>query len=288
MLYKVKLCIKEILKEIQVISLIFRQKTNDDLYYMSKLAKCCHILDKGCYTVPFEKNHSIGIYEEAKTYIQKIKSDEIRNDSCYKWCLQRINNYEKLQTSELNSPKYIQTPLYKDSAQYDEFIKSFISVRRFNEKEISNDIIVETIKTAQTASSSCFRQTPRCYAIKSKSIINSLSKNIAGLTGFSNGVPLLFCITSDIRTYDCVDRNLAFIDSSLFAQNLVLSLRAKNIYSVFLNFLQASKQDVASVKTILKIPEYEKIIIFIACGYSDFISEKPVRLDFNKICNILE
>ena len=175
-----------------------------------------------------------------------------------------------------------------DTQKYNKFIASAVSVRRFNDEVINNSIIEKCIRTAQTAPSSCFRQTTRCYAIKSKEKIQQLSKNIAGLTGFSNGVPLLFCITSDIRSYDCVDRDLSYIDASLFAQNLILSLRANNIYSVFLNFQQASQYDIGCVKEELMLPDYEKIIIFIASGYSNYISEKPIRLDFDKVGKIYE
>ena len=68
----------------------------------------------------------------------------------------------------------------------------------------------------------------------------------------------------------------------------MLSLRAKNIYSVFLNFQQATKENIAAVKNVLEIPDYEKIIIFIACGYSNYISEKPKRLDVEKVGKIYE
>jgi len=286
--YKLRVYLRELKKSSEQIKISLKEKKCDDLYYLSKLAKCCHILDKGCYTVPFEKKHSLSIYNEAKRYIEKIDYEKNRNDSCYNWCVKKIKRYEEMQ-EEMSSPNlYVEPVVYKDSSVFDDFINSFISVRRFSDKTISNDIIKQSIKTAQSASSSCFRQTPRCYAIKSFDLIKKMTPSIAGLTGFSNGVPLLFCITSDLRSYDCVDRDLAYIDSTLFSQNLVLSLRAKNIYSVFLNFQQASKTDISIIKEYLKIPEYEKIIIFIACGYSDYISEKPQRLDFEKVGKIYE
>ncbi len=289
MLYKLKLFFYELCKEMNQIRVFLGKKEEDSLFYLTKLARCCHILDKGCYTVPFEKNHSLGIYEEAKEYLSKIEPDLYKDDSCYLWCVERIKRYEALQKEGTEStPVYFNPTIYKDSKEYDGFIESFISVRRFCEDIIPNDIINKCISVAQSASSSCFRQTPRCYAIKSKEMINELTKNIAGLTGFSNGVPLLICITSDIRAYDCIDRNLAYIDATLFSQNLVLSLRNKNIFSVFLNFQQATKSDINSVRKILKIPEYEKVIIFIACGYSNFISEKPKRLNLEKVGKIYE
>ncbi len=291
MFYRIRVFLLELKKSKNSILFSLKKHRFDDLYYLTKLAKCCHILDKGCHTVPFEKNHSRNIYDEAKKNLAKITNNDFIDDPCYVWCLSRIKLYEKLQSEDIiTTPCYIDTENYSDvdSQKYNKFIASAVSVRRFNDKEINNSIIENCIMTAQTAPSSCFRQTVRCYAIKSKEKIHQLSKNIAGLTGFSNGVPLLFCITSDIRSYDCIDRDLAYIDASLFAQNLILSLRANNIYSVFLNFQQATQYDINNVKEKLELPDYEKIIVFVASGYSNYVSEKPIRLNFNKVGKIYE
>ena len=94
MFYRIKVFLIELKKAKNSILFSLRKQKFDDLYYLTKLAKCCHILDKGCHTVPFEKNHSRSIYNEAKKYLAEIKRDEIIEDPCYIWCLSRIKLYE--------------------------------------------------------------------------------------------------------------------------------------------------------------------------------------------------
>ena len=289
MFRKLKFFFKELYKASKSIFTSLKKYEYDDLYYLSKLSKCCHILDKGCYTFPFQKGHSVGIYNEAIHLINEIHSELYINDPCYIWCKERINKYEAMQKSDSQElPKYLTGSSYSDSKNYTDFIKSTISVRRFSSDTIKNEIITNCISTAQAAASSCFRQTTRCYAIKSKTMIEKLSNNIAGLTGFSNGVPLLFCITSDTRPYFFTEKDLNFFDAALFSQNLVLALRAHNVYSVFLSFQLATKLDVDAVKQALSIPEYEKIIIFIACGFSNCVSSKPIRMNSDKIFHLID
>ncbi len=281
--------LRELYKAARSIYFSIKGYENDELYYLSKLSKCCHILDKGCYTIPFQKGHSIGTYNEAKSYVEKIFSSKYIQDPCFLWCKERISMYEEMQNNDyIDSPLYMLSTIYTNPSIYSDFIKSAVSVRRFSNNLVENEIITDCILTAQSAASSCFRQTPRCYAIKSKLIIENLATNIAGLTGFTNGVPLLFCITSDIRPYDVVERDLSYIDASLFSQNLVLALRGYNIYSVYLSFQLASASNISIVKSTLSIPEYEKIILFIACGYSDSISRKPTRMQMDKILKIYD
>lgn len=289
MLAKLKFIIKELYKSLNGIYKSMKGYEYDEIYYMSQLSKCCHILDKGCYTVPFAKGHSINIYNDAKNLISKIQSESFINDPCYSWCKDRISKYEEMQKNDNpEPPKYCSLVKYRNPTDYMDFIKSAVSVRRFGEKVVDNMIIKECVETAQASASSCFRQTTRCYAIKSQEIIKKITPNIAGLTGFSNGIPLLFCITSDMRSYDWIEKDLCYIDASLFSQNLVLALRSYNVYSVFLSFFYATDKDNQIVKQVMSIPQYERIIFFIACGYSDTISKKPVRFSSDKIYHFFE
>ena len=106
--------------------------------------------------------------------------------------------------------------------------------------------------------------------------------NIAGATGFGNGIPYLLCVTADTRPYTTIDRMLAYVDASLFTENLVLACRANNIFTTILNFQHASEQERKSVSERLNIPSYERVILFVAAGYVDFVPEKPVRMSVDK------
>lgn len=287
MFSRVKTYLKELFKASRDIRFFLKKYPKDKYYYFSRLCGCCHILDKGCYTTPFQKGHGKAIYDDAQKFLNKIDKKEFYNDPSYNWCLEKITKWEQMQERADLKPMHLNPVVYENSSLYLNFIKSNISIRNFADKKIDESLLLDCIATAQEAPCACFMQTVRCYAIRTKTIIMQLSPHILGLTGFSNGIPALFCITADLRPYECLNRHLPYIDGSLFSQNLVLALRANNIYSVFLNFGQASEKDIQEVKRIVGIPDYEKIIVFLAAGYSNCVSEKPVRMNCEKIGRLI-
>ena len=249
----------------------------------SLLRRNCHALDKGLHTIPFEKGHGKSIYAEAITFKKQLKDSLYVNDPAYLWCEAIIAAYEQAQSQnlgELDRPYRIYTEDEKHMIY--NFFHSRISCRNFNNKKVKDSIWNEIIAVAADAPNGCCRQTSRIYVVSNKEIITKLKINIAGATGFSNGIPYLLCITADTRPYTCVDRMLAYIDASLFTENLVLGCRANNIFTTILNFQHASERERESVSECLGIPSHERIILFIAAGYVDSVPEKPIRMSVER------
>jgi nitroreductase len=259
------------------------KKCNDPMILLSLLCRNCHVLEKGIYLDNFEKGHSINRYEEIKKIISGM-NDDFKDDPSFLWCLHVINIYEEMQKNENFKPPNTEIFDFSNSTEnIFNFMKSSISCRDFESSNINEDELLKVIDVASLAPNSCNRQGTRIYYIKSINIINNLLPNIAGATGFSHGIPNLFCITSDIRTYEMVDRYLPFIDASLFTQNLVLALKALGYSSTLLNIQHATNEEIKKIKNILSIPKYENIISFLAFGYAKKLPEKPSRMNINLI-----
>ena len=259
-----------------------KRKEMDEVHF-SLLRRDCHVLDKGLHTIPFERGHGKGIYAEALSLKKKLANTLCVNDPAFHWCESTIATYEHAQSCELgdlNKSYHV----YNDDerrAIYD-FFRSRVSCRNFNNKEIEDAIWNEIVEFAADAPNGCCRQTSRVYIVHEKETIDKLKVNIAGATGFSNGIPYLLCVTADTRPYTIIDRMLAYIDASLFTENLVLACRVNNIFTTILNFQHASEQERKSVSESLNIPSYERVILFIAAGCVDSVPDKPVRMSVDK------
>lgn len=259
-----------------------KRKEKDDVYF-SLLRKNCHVLDKGLHTIPFEKGHGKKIYAEALSLKKQLSDTTYTNDPSFHWCESTITAYENAQSCnliELNRPYY--TYNANERQLIYEFLHSRVSCRNFNDQKIEDSTWNEIVEMAADAPNGCCRQTSRVYIVQEKEIITKLQPYIAGATGFSNGIPFLLCITADVRPYSCIDRMLAYIDASLFTENLVLACRANNIFTTILNFQHASERERKFVSECLNIPSYERIILFIAAGCVDFVPQKPVRMSTDK------
>ena len=247
------------------------------------LRKNCHILDKGLHIVPFEKGHGRKIYNEALALKKILVSTPKESDLSFRWCCDVITLYEKAQNFELEGLNTSFHNYNKSEKQliYD-FFHSRVSCRNFSNAIIDDCIWNEIIEIAADAPNGCCRQTSRIYIVNDRTTISKLKYNIGGATGFSNGIPYLLCVTSDVRPYACMDRMLAYIDASLFVENLVLACRANNIFTTILNFQHASEKERNDVMGLLNIPLYERIIVFIAAGCVDFVPVKPLRMHVNE------
>lgn len=259
-----------------------KQRENYEVLF-SLLRKDCHVLDKGLHILPFEQGHGKAIYDEAIFLRKRLVGTLCVNDPSYSWCEQVITSYEQAQSGKLGIDD-ISYHVYNDDERrvlYN-FFHSRVSSRYFNDKNVPESIWNEIVEIAADAPNGCCRQTSRVYVVHEKEMIAKLKKNIAGATGFSNGIPYLLCVTADTRPYMCIDRILAYIDASLFTENLVLACRANNIFTTILNFQHASQKQRKTVAEYLSIPDYERVILFIAAGCVDFVPQKPVRMSINQ------
>lgn len=245
------------------------------------------MLDKGLNNPNFEAGHSLGIFKEAKLLYEKLY-DKCANDSAYVWAGIILQKFENAQIN--GKPTLENSKCIVYNAEQQMMLSSFIyrrtSCRNFIEKNISEDIIKKIISIAVDAPNGCCRQTTRYYITQNPVFIKNLSRNIAGITNFSN-IQALVAVTAEAVCYDLTDKNLQYVDASLSAENFILGASIYGIYGTMCNFFRAKISEIQYCKNILGIPLRQNIVLFIAMGYPRELPEKPKRQNLETFYSIV-
>ena len=163
---------------------------------------------------------------------------------------------------------YTSEAYYQHSqASFDLFSQSRHSLRHFSTTaEVSVDEVVKAIELAQNAPSSCNRQSSRVHVVAERSLIEAVLALQNGNRGFGHLVSKLLVLTVDLSCYNGInERNLCYIDSGIYAMNLLYALHYQQIGACTLNWCDSPEDD-AKLRSLLDIPASETITLFIACG----------------------
>lgn len=142
------------------------------------------------------------------------------------------------------------------------------SSRTFSNKKLSEEVIFDVIKLAQTAPSACNRQATRIYACTNTNKIDEIMKIHGGLNGFDKPA-VIFAVTGDLGLYQNeFERNTVFVDGGIFVMNLLYALNSFGILSC--PIIWGSEPDMdGNLERILNIPHAHKIVALVVAGYCD-------------------
>ena len=141
------------------------------------------------------------------------------------------------------------------------------SCRQFTAQPVSDDMILKSALVAQKSPVVCNRQSGKLRVFRERAQIDTILELHTGARGFSSEVPLLFCVTVDLRNFNGVgERYQGWIDGGMFAMSLVFGLHAQGLGSCCLNWSKDRRQD-QLVRSLLGIPNHEQIIMFVAAGH---------------------
>lgn len=78
---------------------------------------------------------------------------------------------------------------------------------------------------------------------------------------------MVIIVTSDLRYFTgTVERYQSWIDGGMFSMLLLLALHAKGLGAVALNWSVTNERD-SALHEAMSLPEYERVIMLIGCGY---------------------
>lgn len=142
------------------------------------------------------------------------------------------------------------------------------SVRSYSNKDVPFEVVKQAVEIAQLSPSACNRQPWRVHVYQGREKIDSMLELQNGNKGFGNTIPLLLVLTAEMNAFfDSSERNQLFIDSGLFAMSLLLALQAKGLSTCCLNWCVAPDVDREGHRRG-RIPENERIVMYLAVGYS--------------------
>lgn len=178
---------------------------------------------------------------------------------------------------------------YLSKLSFADFAQLRHSVRFYAEEPIDEERVVEAIRLAQTAPSTCNRQSTKVLHIADKEKINQVLSIHSGCRSFANNIPTLLLIYSDLRDWDGgADFFGPYLDGGIYLMNLLYGLEYNSIGACPLN-AYFSKENEKALREILSMQPYEIPVALVACGNIDAevqlpLSERrPIRDIYRKL-----
>lgn len=163
------------------------------------------------------------------------------------------------------------------SKSFNELFSNRWSVREFAPSPVSLDLIEEAISITTKTPSVCNRQSGGVRVLTDLELISKVLTVQGGFTGYATP-PVLLLVTTDSSSFlGDTERNQIYTDGGLLSMSLLLALEYVSLAACPLNAM-FSVRDEGMLRDLLKIPERENIIMFIAVG--NFQEENSVPKSF--------
>ena len=144
-----------------------------------------------------------------------------------------------------------------------DLILSRRSIRKYEDKDIPEDILQQILETGRQAPSAVNRQPIRFVIVNDQDLLKNLCNNL--ITRFVKYAPL--AIVGVAYTKALWTGKWAVIDATIAMENMVISAWSLGIGSCWIGACNKKK-----VKELLKIPEKWKVVALLTFGYP---AEKP-------------
>lgn len=226
-------------------------------------------LIKNCNTYKVKYNIKDELFLEALGVIKEYLHHHEVNK--YDLCPKIIDNSNTL----LNSFEHIEktTQPQKTNIEYFQHVNSSFesfsasrrSIRNFAGK-IPEGALLKAINLANSAPSTCNRQSTRIHVVNDKLKKQQLLKIQGGNRGFGHLAESIIIITSDLESWSGGRlRNGPYVDGGIFTMNLLYCLHYYKIGACSLNLYLSVEKD-KKFREIISIPNNESIIVMIAVG----------------------
>lgn len=267
-----------------------------------------HSLEKGLSNINFRAGFGERAYIQLIETMHDFSNENFdKNSIAYQSGLSVLNEYilkhestnidttfirgELKKLSDLNSIQELggvfnlnkKEVIEESSGDFKSLALNRYSVRDFADKKIDLDLINQALNIAKKTPSVCNRQPWHNYIIKDKELIKSVLEMQGGFTGHGNNIDTLILVASNNNYFsNYTERNQGFTDCGMYAMSLIYSLQYLGLASCALNTNLTIDRD-SRIRKILKVPENQNLIMFIAIGaYEDnFKVPKSTRDDLN-------
>lgn len=166
-----------------------------------------------------------------------------------------------------------------------EMLTSRSSCRQYSARPVALELLQAAARVAQRTPVVCNRQSGRIHYLQARNEIDRILAIQGGARGFANEVPLLLCVTVDLRNFNsAAERYQGWIDGGLFAMSLIFGLHTQGLATCCLNWSREAKPD-REMRNLLSLHPAENIIMFIAVGHYDeeFSVAASVRKPLNEV-----
>ena len=165
-----------------------------------------------------------------------------------------------------------------------DLIQNHRSIRKFQDKDISEEQLIEIYNAAKSASTSCFMQCSSIIHVTDPVIREALVP-ITGNQAYVASAPHFFVFCADYhRHQQCVDNALlgmteqllsACVDTGMMAQNALLAAESMGLGGVYIGAIRNQPLDIIE---LLQLPHNVFPLFGLCLGYPDENPEKKPRL----------
>ena len=139
-----------------------------------------------------------------------------------------------------------------------DLILSRRSIRRYENKDISEEVLQQILETGRQAPSAANRQPIHFVIVKDHDILKNLCDNL--INRFVKYAPVAIVGCADIKSL--LTGKWAVVDTTIAMQNMVIAAWTLGIGSCWIGACNEEK-----VKELLKIPDKWKFVALVTLGY---------------------
>jgi len=261
-------------------------KMRDEGFWAQKLRQAAHIIDKGLQRPDAEPGHGAQWYQSAQEALSHLRNTPILADPSLIWAVKKLSDYEAARSGQYRPAEPVPgcEPAFGQESLR-ELITSRRSVRFFEQREISADVVQAVVEMINWSPTSCNRQPAKVFVANDPALARSCLDTCQGASGFGDYVPCFLCFCADLRSY-WLPREmwLPVIDVSLGIQNCCLMAHAVGLGLTLLSWAQHTKDEDTRLRSILGIPDYYEIVVNAALGYAAQRPEVPLRKSVELTC----
>ena len=170
---------------------------------------------------------------------------------------------------------------------FNELAKARLSCRKYSDKAVEHEKLVEIVKAGTLSPSACNSQPWHYVVVSEEEVVAKMPQalQVGGINKFTDQVPayIVVCETKAqlIAGVTCDRQYYAQMDIGLTVAHLVLSAKSQGLDTCIMGAFQEEP-----IKALLSIPAEANIRLVIAVGYAfeERTREKP-RKDFDSVCS---
>ena len=132
------------------------------------------------------------------------------------------------------------------------------SIRKYEDKDIPEDVLQQILETGRQAPSAVNRQPIHFVIVNDRNVLKNLCDNL--ITRFVKRAPL--AIVGCANTKSLLTGKWAVVDATIAMQNMVIAALTFGIGSCWIGACNEKK-----VKELLKIPDNWKVVALLTFGY---------------------
>jgi len=153
------------------------------------------------------------------------------------------------------------------------------SIRKYDDRELPNDLLEELIKYGMYAPSACNKQPRHFIIIKERKLLNEIADFHPNAKMLKNAPCAILICGDEIKAHD---KGYWPVDCSAATQNILIGAHARGLGACWLG-IYPREERIATMKKIMNLPDHIHAFSLISLGYPAETPRIPQRFDASRI-----